>query len=154
MEIEKPNPIIVADTGWAKTLPDWIYKEIQGERLINGMVELLGKGKQDYKNSVSDCECLAYLITASNRAPMGSDFTNITCYLTYKVMIQKKRITKDLIPEEFKEDYKKGLSDYENKLLDDLKQNIFRSRGGKIKHPILGFLKEFQKETKNVKTSK
>ena len=148
MKIEKPNPIIVADTEWAKSLPDWLYEGIQKERIINGMYELIGKKELAPKESVGDYEVLTWLLTASNKAPLSSEFIKITCYLTYKIMIKKRKMNEDIIPEEFKRDYIKGLSDYEEKQLGDLKWKIFNSRGGKIKHPILSFLKEFQKQCK------
>lgn len=144
--IENANPIIVADAEWAKTIPDWMYKEIQAERMINGICELMGNKKLDHKDSVGDCEALVWLMTASSKAPLGAPFTKITIYLIAKVMLKTKRIKseKDLF-DFLKDDYKSGLTDYEQQQLDDLKYKIFNSRGGKIKHPVLGFLKEFKK---------
>ena len=57
-QLEKANPIIVADTSWGKTIPDWMYKQIQAERMINGMCELMSNKKLDHKDSVGDCETL------------------------------------------------------------------------------------------------
>ena len=141
------NPIVVADTGWAETLPNWLFSDIQAERLINGMCELLGKKSLDYKESVGDSEVLAYLCSASSRGILDTHYTNIYMYLTKKVMLKLKRITEENIKEFDFLDVDK-LSEYEEVLLNDLKRHLFNSRGGKIKHPILEFLKEFQKEVK------
>lgn len=149
-KIEKPNPIIVSIGGWEETLPDWLFKRIQAERMINGMSSMLVKDKTKSKElieEVSDTEALVYLCTASSQKVLDSHHTNIYLYLTRKIMIEEKKITKENIKDfEFLNIEK--LDEYEERALKDLKQHIFRSRGGKIKHPILSFLKEFQKECK------
>lgn len=146
-KIDKPNPIVVADTGWAETLPDWLFKEIQAERMIRGMIDILGKEKETYKD-IGDCEVLAYLLTASIRAPLDNHHTNIHLYLTKKVM--RKRLCQEKINEMDFLDVDE-LSNYEKKLLNDLKYHIWKRRGGKATHPILSFLQEFQKEIKKKK---
>ena len=138
----KENRLVVADSGWAEAIPEWIKEEIRSDRLINGLIEL-GSGKKiDYDKAICDAEVVAYLYTAGLRGPMSTEFTNIYLYLSSKLM--KKR-NMDL-PEKFEKYLSEGLNEYEQSELRDLKQMIFRSRG-KVNHPLFDLLREL-KDTK------
>jgi len=34
------NRLVVADSGWAETLPDWLIKEVKAERLMYGLASI------------------------------------------------------------------------------------------------------------------
>ncbi len=151
------TPIIVADTSWAESVPAWLYKEIQAERMINSMCDLLTKNKMDHNQLVGDAECVIWLMTASNKGPLDGDGTVIYLYLTAKLMLKTKKIpdVKDL-PDFLVEPYNDGLTEYQQRLLSELKQKIYNSRGGKFNHPIIEMLKSFNKTGGNngTKTNK
>ncbi len=143
------NPIVVGDESWAETIPEWMYRQIQSERMITGICERLNNKKLDYKESVGNCEVLVWLMTASSKAPLSAPYVKITMYLTAKVMLQTKRVkSEEELFDFLKEAYKAGLNSYEQQSLDDLKSKIYNSRGGKINHPILSFIDEIKKLNK------
>lgn len=135
------TPIIVADTEWAKSVPEWIYTEIQAERMINSMCEIITRKKMRPEEIVGDAECCVWLMTASNKVPLDGDGTAIYLYIAAKVMLKTRRIkeTKDL-SDVLAEQYNKGLSEHQKQLLTELKNKIYNSRGGKFKHPILDII--------------
>jgi len=140
----KENRLVVADAGWAETLPEWILEEIKNERILYGMVDIM-KGTK----TVGDAEVLAYLYTANLRAPMSHEFSEIYIYLTGKVMQKSKGLTGDQMPEFLQEKLKKGLTDYEKRELNILKQDLYRKRGEEIENPLLNMLRELKKGAKN-----
>ncbi len=134
------NRLIVADSGWAKSIPKWILEEVESERMINGMIKVVGKKKIEEWETVGDAEVVAYLFTHSLKAPMSTEFTNIYLYLSQKLMKRRKLE----IPEDIK---KEELSEYEESELIILKQSIARVRG-KVNHPIFEILNELKKGKK------
>ena len=146
---KKENRLVVGDSSWAETIPKWLLKEIESERFVDCACSLLGKNRSEEK--ASDAECVAYLMPASMRAPLHSEYVNIYLYLSAKVMLKAKRFeSEDKLPDFVKETYKKGLTDYEQQLLNELKSDIGRKRG-KVKHPIFEALREVFKESKKEK---
>ena len=155
--MENENRLIVADVGWAKSLPGWILKEIQAERMINGILEVV-KPENKTLESVGDAEIVAYLMTTSLRAPLSSDHTDIYLYLSAKLMLKTKRILKEEdLPDFMQEIYKTGLSEWKKTQLNDLRSMIGRARG-KVSHPIFDVLRELKggikKNGKLLKNSK
>lgn len=138
MEKEKTNRLIVADSGWAETIPEWILKEIEAERMINGMVNITRKKKVEDWETVGNAEVVAYLYTHSLRASMSTEFTNIYLYLTTKLMKDRKGVD---VPDDIKT---KKLTQQEESELKILKQDIARVRG-KINHPLFDILNELKK---------
>ena len=69
--MKKPNPIIVADDGWADSIPDWLRQEIEAERMVSALSDL--SGRWESQEEVGDAECAAYLMTASLAAPMSGE---------------------------------------------------------------------------------
>ena len=137
MKEQKPNRLIVADSGWAETIPEWILKEIEAERMINGMVNIAGNNLEDWE-MVGNAEVVAYLYTHSLRASMSSEFTKIYLYLTTKLMKDKKGVD---IPSDINT---KKLTEQEESVLKILRQDIARVRG-KINHPLFDILNELKK---------
>ena len=130
--MKKQNRLVVADTGWAETIPEWVKKAISEERTINGLIGIMS-GKEE----VGDAEILAYLYTACLRSPMTHEFGEIYIYLTGICMQKYQKIKLDNLPDFCKEKVKKGLTEQEKYELNILKQDLYRLRGGKISSPLL-----------------
>ena len=137
------NRLVVGDATWADMIPDWLLEEIKAERLIYG---LAGIANPDAPK-VGDAEITAYLMTASMRAPMPSEYVEVYVYLTARLM--KKRGTK--LPDFMAEKLEKGLTQYEEHTLNDLKSDIYRKRGGEIDTPLLNVMRTFNQEIERKK---
>ena len=139
---KKNTPLIVADTAWAESLPEWLKNEISSERMLLGLLDQVSKKTLTPEEQIGDAEVVAYLMTASYVAPMDHEFANIYLFVTARLMKKVKGID---IPKEMKVD--KLTSDEERKLK-DLKLFIWNSRGGKFKNPVFDMLKSIKKECK------
>lgn len=137
------NRLVVGDATWADMIPDWLLEEIKAERLIYG---LAGIANPDAPK-VGDAEIAAYLMTASMRAPMPSEYVEVYVYLTARLM---KKQGKEL-PDFMAEKLEKGLSQYEEHNLNDLKSDIYRKRGGEIDTPLLNVMRTFKNEIERKK---
>lgn len=135
----KENRLVVADSGWAETIPEWLKKEVMAERIICGIAT--NTEKIEY---VGDAEACLYLYTASLRAPMSHEMNEIYVYLTAKLM---KRQGMEVFPF-MQEKLEKGLSTYEGRELADLKSRLYRARGGEIHNPILDALRALKPRQK------
>ena len=145
MSKHKNTPLIVADTSWADTLPEWLRQEINSERLVGGLCDLMRKGTDKDSDKVTDAEVVAYLMTASLRVPLSTDFVNIYLHLSSKVMLRAKRFKSPHdFPDFLKEAYERKLTEGEQQELMELRQNIYHSRGGDYIHPILSVLQELK----------
>ena len=71
-------------------------------------------------------------------------------YLSAKVMVKAWKVIKKQISEMdwLNEVWKKGLSEYQEGHLHELKGKLYRGRG-KANHPVLSLLEELKKQTKN-----
>ena len=139
----KNTPIIVADTAWADSLPDWLKNEIQAERMILGLLNKSSKTTLTPEEQIGDAEVVAYLMTASYVAPMDRDFANIYLFVTGRLMKKVKNID---MPQDIKVD---KLSSDEERKLKDLKLFIWNTRGGKFKHPVIDMLDLMKKQCKS-----
>lgn len=137
----KTNRLVVADTSWAESIPEWIKEEIKTERILNGMYDIINKTE-----TVGDAEVLAYLFTANLRGPVSHEFSQIYFYLTGKVMKRVKGLSDNELPDFCREKLKKGLVDDEKRQFEELKYDLYRKRGGKINHPVLDILRELGKK--------
>lgn len=132
--MKKENtPIIVANKEWP--LPEDLLKDIQAERMINGLLDMAKPNVLDKEDLVGWAECVGYLMPATNRAVLRSDVSEIYLYCVRKYLEQKKI-------EVLKEIKEIELSDYQQEKLSEFKKWIYKSRGGKINNPILFALKE------------
>jgi len=139
---KKNTPLIVADTAWAESLPEWLKNEISSERMLLGLLDQVSKKTLTPEEQIGDAEVVAYLMTASYVAPMDRDFANIYLFTTGRLMKKVKNID---MPQDIKVD--KLTSDEERKLK-DLKLFIWNSRGGKFKNPVFDMLESIKKECK------
>ncbi len=138
------NRLVVGDASWADMIPDWLLEEIKFERLIHGLATI----SNPEASKVGDAEVIAYLMTASMRAPMPSEYVEIYVYLTAKVM---KRQGKEL-PDFMEEKLERGLTQQEEYDLKEFRSMIFDKRGGKIDTPLLNVMRTFKKEIDRKKT--
>lgn len=137
--MKNENRLIVADVGWAETIPQWLKDEIASERMINGMINIITKEK----DSFSDAEMVVYLMTASNRAPLPHNLTEIYLYLTGKLLIKHKGLTKETLPDFMMEISKKGLTEDQERELKDLRSQLLNTRG-KVNHPLFDVLTQLK----------
>ncbi len=136
MKKKKENRLVVADLGWAETIPEWLLEEVKTERMIYGLGSLINPDCP----KVGDAEICVYLYTASLRVPLSTEQTNIYIYLASKLM--KKR-NKDL-PKDFVKALKMGLSNDEERDLKELREVLYRKRGGEISHPLLDAMRSLK----------
>lgn len=138
MKRNEPTPLVVGDRSWADTIPDWLLTEIEAERMVYGLAGMMGKGVP----KVGTAEVCAYLMTAALRAPLTHEYTEIYMYLTAELM-QKRGTQLDPL---FQEKLDKGLTEWEQHELEELKSDIYRKRGGEVNHPLLNTMRDFKKE--------
>ena len=139
------NRLIVADAGWAKSVPEWLLKAVEAERLVYGLATI-GKKVPEH---VGDAEVCVYLFTHSLKQLMPPEFTKIYIYLASKLM--KKRGIQLL--DDFEEALRNGLTDYEKEELNRIRSNIAHKRG-KVEIPLVNLLKEVFKDGQRTNTSK
>ena len=137
------NRLVVGDASWADIIPDWLLEEIKHERIIYGLAGIANPEAP----KVGDAEVAAYLMTASMRAPMPGEYVEVYIYLTARLM---KRQGKEL-PDFMAEKLERGLTQYEEYTLKDLKSDIYRKRGGEIDTPLLNVMRAFKKEVERKK---
>lgn len=130
------NRLVVADAGWAETTPEWLMEEVKTERLMGGMSDVIRKGKEE----VGDAEVCVYLYTASLKAPMGHELTQAYLYLCTKLMKRRGVAVPEGVSVE-------KLSNDEQRELTELKQKLWKKRGGKIKSPLFDALAMLKKKT-------
>jgi hypothetical protein len=144
--MKNKNRLVVADAQWAQDLPEWLLEEIRTERLILSMAALTHE-MTDFEK-VGDAEMVAYLMTASLRAPLYHEQAEIYVYLVAKLSQRKGKDLTDFMQDKLE----RGLTDDETRELESLKSEIFRKRGGDIESPLLKVLREFKKSEDNRKS--
>jgi len=105
------DPIIVYDSPWKETLPEWIKGEIKTQRILQLAVAQQDESQRDV---ATDAEALAYMYPLTLERPIGSDWTKIYLYLGTRVMSKN-------MPDDIRED---RLTDYQMQKLIDLKRWI------------------------------
>lgn len=139
MPKQKENPIVVADREWAKDIPEWLLKEVKVERLVYGLASLMKRGTPQ----VGDAEVAVYLMTNALRQPMSSEYANIYAYLLTRLFRKKgKEVPEDIRREE--------LTDWEEHEFRELKDMIYRRRGGDISHPLVDAMKQLKKDLRPI----
>ena len=136
----KDNRLVVADAGWAETIPSWMLDEIRSERLTLGLINILDPGS----SSVGDAELCAYLYTLSLRQPLTTDYTGIYIFLMATLMKRKDKSLLDCMEEKLKQ----GLTREETRKLEELRNTIHRVRG-EINHPVLDVQRKFKQGFKD-----
>lgn len=146
--MENKNKLVVADLGWAETIPDWLKKAVEAERLGEGFVSVMGK--DDGKAGLA--EVCIYLYTLSLRQPMGYHQTQVYFYVMGKVSEKHQGAVLDL--PFVKEILEKGLDIDEERLLNELRQTLYQKRGGAIRSPLFDALRMLKKEIGGKKLEK
>lgn len=132
------NRLVVGDMSWADMIPDWLLEKIKHERIIYGLAGI----SNPEAPKIGDAEVAAYLMTASMRAPMPSEYVEIYTYLTARLM---KRQGKEL-PDFMAEKLERGLTQQEEYDLKELRSMLFDKRGGEIDTPLLNVMRTLRKE--------
>lgn len=133
----KENRLIVADKSWAETLPEWILDEIEAERMVGSMINLIKPNTY----TVGEAEIVAYLYTLNLRPPVSHEIAELYIYLTAKLMKKRNMPLLDFMEQKLKE----GLTGDEEREFRELEYQIYKSRGGEIYSPIIEMLKDFKK---------
>ena len=107
------DPVIVWP-GWESTMPGWIWQAITEERLAR-----LATG--DGEGLATLAEALAYLYCAGLAAPLNHEWAEIYVNLAARYMAARGAI----LPEDMRP---RALTDYEERLLQELRWDIRRSQ--------------------------
>ncbi|MBU1173533.1 MAG: hypothetical protein KKD44_28530 [Proteobacteria bacterium] len=116
------DPIIVYESPWMETLPEWIKGEITLQRLALLMV---AQKDESQRGIATNAEALAYMYPLSLERPMGHDWTEIYIYLGTQVMSKNMSGRNKDFPEDIAIH---SLSDYHMGLLNHLKRWIYERR--------------------------
>ena len=127
----KENRLVVADRGWAESVPDWLREAVEAERLVDGFSSVI-------KKETKKQEACLYLYTASLKAPMSHELSEAYIYLGAKLM--KKRGKE--IPDFMEKKLSDGLMPDEELKLKQLKHKLYVLRGGEIKSQLFDLLKK------------
>ena len=134
------NRLIVADAGWAETIPDWLKKEVESERMVSGFADALDKGQKE----VGDAEACLYLYTLNLRQSVSHETGNIYIYLASKLCKRQGMKLESFMEQKVKD----GLQSDEERELIILKQELWTKRGGKIQSPLFDVLNQLKKRKK------
>lgn len=135
---KKENRLVVGDATWADAIPDWLLEDIKAERMMYGLAAIINPNAP----KVGFAEITAYLMTASLHAPMSVEYTNIYVYCSARIFERKgKEMTDDM-----KEMLQRGLNQGEEYYYKELVGEIYRARGGDIKHPVIKLMTELKKK--------
>ncbi|MEW6687253.1 MAG: hypothetical protein AB1393_13790 [Candidatus Edwardsbacteria bacterium] len=137
MKNQKENRLVVANAGWAETIPEWLLEEVRFERTTLGLITLI---KPDCKK-VGDAEVCVYLYTLGLTQPMSTEYNEIYIYLTAKLLKQKGKTLVDSMEEKLN----KGLTEWQKRELEQLRETIYKTRGD-INHPLLNAMRELRND--------
>jgi hypothetical protein len=132
--------LVVGDASWADMVPAWVMSAIETERMIQGFSDLLRPG--ELPEEVGDAEIVAYLMTASMRAPMPHYYAEIYIWVASKLSKEHGKPLHDFMEEALQ----KGLNGDEKRELADLRRDLWRKRGGRVRTPLLDALGDLKKE--------
>jgi len=135
---QKENRLVVANKGWAESIPEWLLEEVKTERLLYGLGGLTNPDAE----KIGDAEACVYLYTLSLTAPISDRMSNVYIYLMANLSKRKELTNLDFMEEKLKQ----GLTEDEKRELRELKEMIYKSRGGEINHPLLNAMRELKKE--------
>lgn len=130
------NRLVVADAGWAETLPEWLLDEVRNERMTLGLVNIIDSSV----HGVGDAEICVYLCTLSLRQPLHHEYAEIYIFLAATLMKKRGIVLADFMEEKLQ----KGLTHEEHRQLEELRHRIYSARG-EIHHPVLDALRQMKK---------
>lgn len=114
------GPTVLASPEWGDMIPDWLRKQTT----IDRMIELMKANQEDRDPIATDSEAVAYLMTASLSAPLNHDYAQIYFYLVKKVMQDSNQLESEQM--DFLD--VDELTDYEQRLLNNLKYDIYNKQ--------------------------
>lgn len=140
MAKKKENRLVVANRGWAESIPKWLMQEVAWEREARGLADVLGKGDGERVGLAETC---VYLCTEAFTHPLGHIRGQVYFWVTGKVMKKAGMEPPDFV----KEVLEKGLGIDEKHELEELRRTLYTKRGGAITSPIFEVLKELKKRS-------
>lgn len=103
VQLALAKPIIVYDTAWAESIPEWMKAEIHTQRLIQ-LVK-----REDGMATIA--EALAYLFPASLMHPFDSDWANIYLWLGAECNLSRGvKVPAEIAPKELSSDQRQQLA--------------------------------------------
>lgn len=114
------DPLVLFHENDGDLIPEDLKFRIEIER----MAQTVKAGIDGKIEKATDLEAMAYLMSASLALPLGTDWVNIYSYLVYNYVKKRKKEVPDFLKGHSK------ISDYEQKLLDDLKVWIKKKQDG------------------------
>ena len=132
----KGNRLIVADAGWAETIPAWLLEDVKSERMTLGLVNIIDSNI----SAVGDAEICVYLYTLSLRQPLHHEYAEIYLFLAASLMKKRGMSLADFMEEKLQN----GLSKEEQRQLEELRNRIYSIRGD-IQHPLFDVLRKMKK---------
>lgn len=135
MAKRKPkNRLVVGSNAWADSIPEWLLNTIKEDRLIAEMLGLVGS--EVSSEDIGYAELVAYLMTASLKAPLTHEHTQIYLHCFTKLQDARNReIPNDLRVDELTSDQERELR--------SLRSMIFEKRGD-IKIPLIEILRDMK----------
>jgi len=131
---KEENKLVVANAGWAETIPDWLLDEVKAERTVSALADAVGKSQE----TVGDAEVVAYLYTANLTAPISREMADVYLHLSAKLMKQRGMAKAEDLEEL---NTPKELSQDARRELDDLRRELYNKRGGRTQ---IGWLEELK----------
>ena len=109
------GPVIVFDTGWSDTLPEWIFPAIYGDRLEQ-IAEEANQGKTGDLATIS--EVMGYMYSRTLSASLSHEWTNVYLWCSQQAMIKHQRLPSGQSFSELMGGFESlELSDYDQKQL-------------------------------------
>lgn len=125
------TPIIVANTQW--DLPENLLKWVKQERMINALIDMVKPLNSEER--VGFAEVVAYMMPETQKRPLNSDWAKIYLYCVTR-LFKNHRLE---VPQEIEV---KELNDYEMRNLKELREWIYKQRGGKERNPVIDAFKQ------------
>ena len=134
------DPVIVfPDTGWEKSIPEWVFPDIKLQRLID--LALQHKRDNGEEPLASDLEAMVYIYPASLAFPLSHDWAEIYLYVATQAM--KLRHPPVEMPGDIKRD---DLTPDQKRQLNNLKRWLYRKRIEARKEKERGVRREARKQ--------
>ena len=136
--------LVVGDASWANDIPQWLLDAVVTERMLQGFLHLMKPGEST--EEVGDAEVVAYLMPASMRAPMPYYYTEIYVWVVARLCQSVGKPILDFMQEKLD----KGLTRDEERELTELRRELWRIRGGRVRTPLFDMLAQLKKDAGKV----
>ena len=126
----KNEKIVRSSLRWDPSIPEWLARESECEKLLNKVFELLGSKVLEGPKEIGLAEICEYMYPWFMDDPKGAaEYSDIYMYLCGKLLLKTKRRTKDSLRTEYREVLERGLSVKQGLLLKQLVTSIGEHRG-------------------------